>query len=103
MYNRKLKYIEEKVLNEELRKIENAEKYLKNYSLFNSLAIMLFIMSFIMIITVSINKANLINVNESLISMFVMIFSILSLISLIISDFYNSKTINIVKKYYSKN
>lgn len=97
----KLKYLEEQEVTEELKKIENAEKCFKNYSFFNLLGIMFFIMSMIMVITACFYKTLLIGINDSLISLVVLVFTMLSIISLVISAFYNSKTMSLVKKYYN--
>lgn len=102
--NKKLlefKYLEEQEVTKELKKIENAEKYFKNYSFFNSLGIMFFIMSMILVITACFYKTLLIGINDSLISLVVLAFTMLSIISLTISTFYNSKTMRLVKQYYN--
>ena len=102
--NRKLlhlKRLEEQQVNEELRKIDNAEKCYKNYSFFNSLAIMLFVMRVIIVVTACFYKTLLIGINDSLISLVVLAFAILSIISLLISSFYNSKTMALAKEYYN--
>lgn len=96
----RLRYQEEQKLNKELKKIGKAEKYFKNYSFFNSLSIMFFIMSFVIILVEVVYKYLFISTNELLISLVLLLFISISIISLCISIFYNSKSIKLVKQYY---
>lgn len=90
---------EEKRIYNELLSDSNIEKNLRNYELFSSLSIMSFIMGIVIIIVTSIYKKQLIGIDDSLTSLFVLIFILFSLISLVLSYYYNSKTIDNIKKY----
>ncbi|MBE6149427.1 MAG: hypothetical protein E7170_01725 [Firmicutes bacterium] len=96
----RLRYLEEQKLNNELKKIGKAERYYKNYSFFNSLSVMFFIMSFVIIAVEVVYKFLFINTNDLLISLVLLLFVSISIISLCISIFYNSKSIALVKEYY---
>lgn len=96
----RLRYQEEQKLNKELKKIGKAEKYFKNYSLFNSLSIMFFIMSFVIILVGVVYKFLFININELLVSLVLLLFISISIILLCVSIFYNSRSIALVKEYY---
>ena len=97
----KIQYLEQQIINTELCKIDNAEMYYRKCSFFNMMSILFFVMGIIMIITAAIYQSLLININDMLIGLFILLFVFVSLISLIISTFYNFKTIKVAEKYYN--
>lgn len=95
-----LRKMEKRYVYNELKKIDNATDCYKNYSLFNSLSVMFFVMSLIVIVTACIYQERLININNISVMIFISVLALLAFISLIISIFYNFKTIDLVKQYY---
>ena len=98
----KLQIIEEQKLDEELKKIDNAEEYFKNQKLLNFLAITFFVMNLIVIVTASLNEYMLFETNSIKINLVILVFIILSLISLISSIFYKAKTLETLEQHYKK-
>lgn len=97
-----LQYLEEQKLRNEIKKIENAEQYYKLLSIFKALAIIFFIMNLVVIITAGIYEFMIVDINSLLVNFLVIIFSITSLILLLISIFYKNKTLDSLDRYYNE-
>lgn len=97
-----LQYLEEQKLQEEIKKIGDAEYYYNMLSVFKSSALICFIASLIMIVIATYAEISLIDTNALLISFVIVTFTILSLISLLMSLFYKNKTLKLLEQHYSR-
>lgn len=97
-----LQYSEEQKAALELKKIESAEENYKITTLYQRLAITIFVLNLVMIISAVVWEKLLIAKNDFIISLIILLFSIISLSLLVISNFYKEKTMNILYNYYEK-
>ena len=97
-----LQYLEEKKAALELKKIESAEENYKITTLYQRLALIIFILILIMTISAVVCEELLIAKNDFIISLIILLFSIISLSLLVVSNFYKEKTMNILYNYYEK-
>jgi len=98
-----LQCLEEKKLNEEIKKIDNAEQYYKMLSMFNSLSLIFFVMNIFVIILAVISQSLLLNISDNLFMMLICSFVTLAFISLLASTFYKHKTMEVLKQHYEAN
>ena len=98
-----LQCLEEQKLNEEMKKIDNAEQYYKMLSMFNSLALIFFVMNIFVVLLGVISQSLLLSISDSVFTVLIFSFVILAFISLLASLFYKHKTMEVLKQHYEAN
>jgi len=98
-----LQCLEEQKLNEEMKKIDNAEQYYKMLSMFNSLALIFFVMNIFVIVLAVVSQVLLLSISDNLFTMLICTFVSLAFISLLASVFYKHKTMKVLRQHYEAN
>lgn len=97
-----LRYLEEKKLDNEIMKIDNAGEYYKMIPIFNSMALIFFIMNLVIVILAIISQYLFLDISDNILIV-IFCFTLLAFISLMISMFYKHKTMEVLKQHYEIN
>jgi len=98
----KMQALEEAKIHEEIKKAGNAFENYKMIDFYKSLALYVFITNAVVIIMSVVYQFLLIKINNLLINIVIIMLSIFSLSLLLVSNFYENKTLKILSDYYEK-